>query len=248
MPHAQRQQAIDRVSADVSKAFGARLVCLALYGSATNEAFIPERSDLNFAVVLQDIRLEDLQALQGVLRAWHRLGVATPLLVDLDFLRRACDVFPIELEEIRSSHRVLAGRDVFAPLHIELLDLRRQMEQEARGKLLRLRLQYAETAGKRADVEALMLDSLTSFLVLVRGVLRMYGEVVPTAVPLLLDRFESLTTEPLAAIRAVAGAKAGEAFATTADSLFRDYLGDVERLVRIIDRLPLATTTPPRSE
>jgi hypothetical protein len=236
MPRAQRQRAIERVSSDVDRAFGNRLVCLALYGSAANESFIPERSDLNFAIVLEAVTIEDLQALQPLLPAWHRLGVGTPLVVDLDFLEHARDVFPIELEEIRSSHRLLAGRDVFSPLDIAAVDLRRQLEQEARAKLLRLRVQYAETGGKHRQVEALMRDSLTSFLVLIRAVLRLHDQSVPAAQAAVLDHLEALTGESFAAIRDIVGVKAGEPVAA-ADSLFRRYLGDVERLVRAIDQL-----------
>ncbi len=238
MAQAHLQQAIDRVSIDVPQAFGDRLVCLALYGSAANEAFIPGRSNVNFAVVLERVTVEDLKRMQRLLPAWHRLGVVTPLLIDLDFLEHARDVFPIELEDIRSSHRVLAGSDVFAQLRIDTTDLRRQLEQEGRSKLLRLRVQYAETAGRSRDVEALILDSVASFLVIARSVLRLDASSAPTEPLLLLDRLETFAGESFAGLRQAAKAKTGESFASGPDAAFGDYLADVERLVRVIDRLP----------
>lgn len=238
MSSAQREKAISRLTTDVPMAFGDRLVCLALYGSGTSEAFVPEHSNLNFAIILDQVTLADLKTLQGLLPAWHRLGVATPLLVDTDFLDHARDVFPIELEDLRSSHRILAGEDVLAGLSIDRADLRRQLEQEARGKLLRLRMQYAETAGKLKDVEALMRDSVKSLLIIVRGVLRLHPGVVPAGSLDLLDRFEATVGEPFSAIRQATGVRLGQGGWTSAvDSVFGDYLADVERLVGVVDRL-----------
>jgi hypothetical protein len=212
--------------------------CLSgVVGSAANAGFIQGRSDLNFAIVLQRITQEDLEALHSLLPAWHRLGVATPLVVDLDFLAHARDVFPIELEEIRANHRILAGEDVLSSLRIDRTHLRRQLEQEGRAKLLRLRVQYAETGGERRAVEALMLDSVTSFLVIIRAVLRLQVDSIPAASTEVLNRFEAITGERLSGIRQVSNARAGGARPSPAAAVFREYLGDVERLIGVIDRL-----------
>lgn len=238
MATAQREKAIDRLMIDVTQAFGERLVSLALYGSAVSADFVPKQSDLNFAIIIDRVTLSDLKTLQRLLPGWHRLGVATPLLVDLDFLQHAGDVFPIELEDMRSRHRLLAGKDVLAEVHVNGADLRRQLEQEARGKLLRLRVQYAETGGKTKEIEALMVASLTSLLVIVRGVLSLRPGVVPTTSAALLDRFESEMAQPFAAIRQVLSVKLGEGgWKGGADAAFAEYLGDVERLVTLVDRL-----------
>ena len=92
MARVQPQQAIDCVTVDVPKTFGDRLICLALYGSAVHQGFIQGRSDLNFAIILQRVTQEDLEALHKLLPAWHQLGVATPLVIDLDFLEHARDL------------------------------------------------------------------------------------------------------------------------------------------------------------
>ena len=241
MPRARPEQAIDRVTADVGRVFGDRLVCLALYGSAADGAFVEGRSDLNFAVVLRQITHGDLKALQGLLPAWHKLGAASPLLIDLDFLEHARDVFPIELEDIRANHRLLSGEDVFAPLRIERAHVRRQLEQESRAKLLRLRVQYAETGGERGAVQALMLDSVTTFLVMIRSVARLLLDSGRTDSGASLDRFEEATGERLTAIREISGVRSGRPWASDHDSMFRDYLADVDRLVEVIDRLPVGS-------
>ena len=241
-----RQKAIDRIAADVPPAFGKRLVCLAAYGSGVTEAFIPGTSDLNVAIVLDRVGLDDLKILQRWLPAWRKLGVATPLLVDVEYLERACDVFPIELGDIRAAHRLLAGDDVFATLHIHAADLRRQLEQEARAKLLRLRVAYAEAAGA-AEVEALMHASVKSFLVIMRGVVRLQTGAAPEGLLALIEKFEELNGADLAGMRSATRVRLGhEKWSGATDAAFAAYLADAERLVAVVDRL-YADGAPGRS-
>lgn len=224
--------------ADVPPAFGERLVCLALYGSAVTEAFIPDTSDLNVAIVLDRIGIDDLKAMRRLLPAWRKLGIAPPLLIDLDYLERARDVFPIELEDIRAAHEILAGNDVFANLRIERSHLRHELEQEARGKLLRLRVAYANSADGRAAVETLMRNSVNSFLIIMRAVVRLEAGEAPVPLLALIDRFEALTGERLPGIRRATRVRLGqEKWPATNDTAFIEYLGDVERLVAVVDRL-----------
>jgi hypothetical protein len=245
MPAAQRQKAIDRVSSDVSAAFGARLVCLALYGSGVGQDFNPRASDLNFAIVLDRVDVGDLRRFHHWLPAWHRLGVATPLLIDRDFLRRARDVFPIELEDIRGAHRILAGEDVFSGIEVAAEDLRRELEQEARGKLLRLCVGYAETGGRKRDIEELMVQSVKSFAVIMRGVLRLRTGDAPPGLELTIASFEQSSAQEFPAMLRAARVKlATAAWDGDAESRFAAYLCEVERLVGVVDQLYDSASKP----
>jgi hypothetical protein len=139
---------------------------------------------------------------------------------------------------MRDAHRVLAGEDVFAGLRIDTADLRRQLEQEARGKLLRLRVAYAETSGRRADVESLMHDSVKSFLIVMRGVVRLRNGAAPGGLLALIEQFEELTGDKVPGIRAATRVRLGhEKWPSGTDAAFAAYLHDVERLVAVVDRL-----------
>jgi hypothetical protein len=233
-----RQKAIDRIRADVSPAFGGRLVCLAVYGSAVTEAFIPPLSNVNVAIVLDHVGIDDLKALQRLLPAWHELRIATPLLIDREYLERARDVFPLEIEDLRDAHQVLAGEDVFAGLRTDPADVRRELEQEARGKLLRLRVAYAETGGDRAEIEELARESVKSFLVIMRGVLRLQAGATPAGLPALVHAFEALVDSTLPGIGRATRLRLGlEEWPAESDAAFAEYLDDVVRLVGIVDRL-----------
>ena len=55
----------------------------------------------------------------------------------------SADAFPIEYEDMREAHRVLAGRDPWAGITVQRDHVRRQLEHELVGKLVRLRQAYA---------------------------------------------------------------------------------------------------------
>jgi hypothetical protein len=140
-PAAETQRRVAEVGALLAQALGERAVCVAVYGSAAGEDFSPGHSDVNLLLVLREVSFADLRLVGTTLarEASAELRFATPLVVTREFLRDARDSFPIELDDIRERHRVLAGEDVLAGLRVNPDRVREQAEREARSKLLRLR-------------------------------------------------------------------------------------------------------------
>ena len=73
----------------------------------------------------------------------------------------------------------LAGRDPLQGIQVDSADLRKALEREFRGKLLRLRQGYANYAPDPAALGTLGLQSAATILVLLRGVLTLIGKPVP---------------------------------------------------------------------
>jgi hypothetical protein len=237
MLDAQTEKAIGQVAEQVRMLFGADLVCLALYGSAAGEDFIPGRSDLNFAIVLERLTFAHLKALHQHLPKWHKLRVATPLLLDRRFLERGRDVFPMEFHDIKAQHRVLYGEEVFATLAIDGRHLRYQAEHEARGKLLRLRALYAEVGADRKRLEALMLDSVKTFLIVMRNFIRLRAGESHTRYLQVLDQFEEHFTISFPTMRHLLRVKLGtDKWIDGIDGTFSAYLDEVEKLIELVDR------------
>jgi len=237
-PDASVEAQVAAFSRDVQAALGDRLLSLALYGSAAGEDWVRGRSDVNAAIIVTRVTLEVLEALVPVVTRWRPRGFALPLVADREYLDSARDAFPMELDDIRRRHRLLAGVDPFATLVVERAALRRQCEQEARGKLLRLRARFLEAAGRSEALEQLMVESLKSFLVVLRHLLRLrgvedvdgYRDVLAAGARLLgplpvmhrlLDHRTGETRLDAAALRAEFGA----------------YLAEVERIVAALDAL-----------
>jgi predicted nucleotidyltransferase len=247
MLDAKTEKAIAQVAEQVRSVFGSDLVSVALYGSAAGDDFVPERSDINVAIVLNRVSFKHLKALHEFLPQWHKLGVATPLLLDRHTLDRGRDVFPMEFHDIKAQHRVLYGDEVFATLPIDSRHLRYQAEHEARGKLLRLRALYAEVGADRKRLEALMLDSVKTFLIIMRNFIRLRAGHWHTPYVDVLDQFEKHFTMSFPTMRHLLRVKRrAERWADGIDATFAAYLEEVERLVDLTDRILPETDEAPR--
>src|SRR5262245_9574028 len=126
----------EQFSEQVRQAMPAGVRSVILYGSAAAGEHLTERSDYNILIVLDKLELPELTALAGPTEAWVEEGNQPPLLFTVESLRESADVFPIELLDIRDSHKVLVGEDMVAGLAISDANLRRQVESELRGKLI----------------------------------------------------------------------------------------------------------------
>jgi len=229
---------IARFTDEVRVALGQELLCLVLHGSAAGDEWVPGRSNLNTAVVVPRVTLEVLERLAPLVGRWRRRGFALPVVMDRDYLARARDTFPMELDDIRRQHRLLAGTDSFEPLHLERAALRRECEYEARGKLLRLRALFLETARTRAAIDALMTESLKSFLIVLRHLLRLRHEERAHGYHDVLAAGERVLG-PLPTLRRLLEHRGGEARLGRAAlrAEFGAYLAEVERIVEAVDAL-----------
>jgi hypothetical protein len=215
------------------------VVSVALYGSAAGPDYVPGSSDLNLVVVLDRLEHDDLRSVRSHVAAWRKKGVATPLLLDRGFLANAADVFPMELHDIRAEHRLLFGEDVFGPLDVRDDHLRFQCEHEVRGKLLRLRELYLEADGSRRQLRALMLDSLKTFLIVMRSLVRSRGIDAPVPYADVLRTFGEHFDRRFPVMERLLRLKlSNDKWSGDEEETFRGYLAELQQLVALVDRLP----------
>lgn len=169
----------DALAAQLAAALPNQLRSVILYGSAAAGDFVPGASNYNLLIVVEELGVAELDRLAAPLAAWIRAGNPHPLLFTSPQLKASRDAFPIELLDIRQSRRVLWGDDPLATLVVKPGDLRLQVERELTGKLLKLRARYVLAADDAEAVNQLMLESLSTFLVLFRAALRVYEQSAP---------------------------------------------------------------------
>ncbi len=172
----------DTLVAQLKDIFGHRLKMVAAFGDAGTHT----------CAVVQDLTLEDLDRCAAHEPRWNKLGLDAPLFIVEGELRRALDAFPLELSEIISTRRVIAGMDLFTDLVIPKHELRRACEVQARGHVLHLREAYIEAAGDPRAVTRLVAAGVLPFRALVTNVARLEG-ISPKALvtQLNLDNFEA---------------------------------------------------------
>jgi predicted nucleotidyltransferase len=169
---------VDPFLAEVDRVAGAGYSAV-LYGSASRGDYIPGRSDVNLMLVLDEVTTPTLRALGRAFAIWRKSTPEPPLLISRAEWTRATDAFPIEITDMRLSYQVLRGADPLQGVQVDTGDLRKALEREFRGKLLRLRQGYATYAPEPAALGKLGLESAATILVLLRGVLAALGRPVP---------------------------------------------------------------------
>lgn len=232
------ERTVAEVCDQLRSALGGKVVAIALYGSAAGPDWVAGSSDINIVAVVDSLGHEDLRAVRPRVAAWRKKGVATPLLLDRRFLGSAVDVFPMEFYDIREGHRLLFGEDVFSTLSINDEHLRYQCEHEARGKLLRLRELYLEIGADRRRLRTLMLDSLTTFLTIMRHLTRRDGLPPPRPYADVLRTFRGIFHRDLPVTERLLEMKLSNvAWTGDEEETFRGYLSEIEELVATIDGL-----------
>ena len=170
---------VDPFLTEADKALGQGYSAV-LYGSAARGDFVPGRSNINVMLVMDQLTPSTLRSLSRAFSGWRKGTTEPPLMLSRAEWTRATDAFPIEITDMRTSYRVLRGADPFEGIRVDPTDLRKALEREFRGKLLRLRQGYTIYAPDPAALGKLGLQSAATILVLLRGVLTLIGKTVPT--------------------------------------------------------------------
>ncbi|HVH08815.1 MAG TPA: nucleotidyltransferase domain-containing protein [Gemmatimonadales bacterium] len=230
---------IDSFARDVTQALGERLVSLVLYGSTARGTHVPDRSDVNTVLVIDRVDDNLFARLDPAVRAWTRAGHPAPLIFTEREWRESADVFPIEYEDMRQHHQVLAGRDPWLGVTVRWEEMRHQLEGELVGKLVRVRQAYAALRGDPKRLAQVIAGSVGGFLTMLRAALRLAGKTPPAAATALVEQAGTVMGFPAASLRPLVSHAAGERTLklTSGDPLPAAYLLAVERAAEFVDQL-----------
>jgi len=210
-----------------------------LYGSLARGDYSPASSDVNLLLVLDSVDPAILRALSPAFLEWRAHSPEPPLLMSRAEWDRATDVFPIEIVDMQAARRVLRGADPVAHLTVDPTDLRRALESDFRGKLLRLRQGYTLFANRPVELGKLALSSAPTALVLFRCLLTLLGRTPATpvdgeAVIAAAARAADFSPEgPLEVVR-----RRGATGWRCPPETFEAYLGAIVRAAQYVDQLP----------
>ncbi len=236
---------LDRLVEQLSAVYGQELVGIALYGSAARGEELARHSDLNVLVVVQRVTMEHLHREAPVERAWREAGHPPPLTLTRAEWTGSADIFPIEYADILAHHKVLAGTLPLEGIDVELSDLRLQLEHEAMSVLLRLRHAILAADGDHKAVLALLEESVSAILVLLRATLRLAGESPPADSAEVCARFGARSGRDAAAVLRVVRHKRGDDAMSPRDATahIEPYLHFTESLVTYLDAFSQTSQT-----
>jgi hypothetical protein len=166
-------------------------------------------------------------------------GQPAPLVVTAREWRESADAFAIEYADLRESHRVLAGRDPWADVAIDPEHVRRQLEHELRGKVLRLRQGCLAARGDGAALTELVREAAGGWLTMLRTILRLAGRPVPDDPAEVVGAAAALAgfpTEPVATLIA-GGRRLGSPRLAARDERVAAYVAAVARTADYVSSL-----------
>jgi hypothetical protein len=226
-------------AAEVKAALGGRLGALLLYGSAARGTHVARGAGLNTLLVCDAVDEALFVILEPAVRRWTRAGHPAPLIFTEQELRDSSDAFAIEYEEIRQAHRLLAGRDPWPGITVKREDLRRQLEFELVGKLVRLRQAYAAGRSDPKRLTEIVIGSAAGFFTMLRSTLRLSGRAVPAAPEDVVREAAALIGFPATALDDLVVHVAGRAPLALAarDPRAAAYLATVARTAEFVNGL-----------
>lgn len=242
---------LERLADRLSAPLGDNLLALCVYGPAVRHDTRDGDRTLTTLLIVRDASPKALRPIHDAVADWTRKGNPPPLIFSEHGWRTSTDVFPIEVEDMREAHRVLRGADPFADVATTRADLRSELEREARGKLLRLRTEYAAAAPKGKDLEELLLDSIGTFFVLFRAVLRLAGRTPPQTPKTLVHETAEVTGLDAGAFDWVLDKLVGHNVPRLKpyDTVGERYVAQIERLVEFVDTYnPSGAAEAPKQE
>ena len=239
--HTQIRPAVETYFSRWVNRFGERLDSIYLYGSVVTEDFIPGRSDVNSLVLFDEFVFATAQQVKPMIRDGLKNHIIAPLCLSVETLFRSTDTFPLELIEIQDKNLQIHGSENrVRELVIPRERVRVKVEEQIKGKLIRLCQFYMEHAGPEKRLFEVMMETQRALFPVFRNFLRFVGvEPPPLHKQDILNELEKRTQSDLRPCRRVwdhmrglAAIPAGEA-----EKTLGEYMDVLLHLAQTIDRL-----------
>ncbi len=188
MDKPEKKKALDELAGFMERAYGENLIALYEFGESACVDW--EGNGLKILAVLATLGTKELRVISEDRRKWEKNGLPAPLMLTKETVLTSADVFPMEFLEMKEANQFICGsEDVLSGLEVPLSNLRRQLEEQAKGKLIHLRQSYIEAAGDKKKLGHLIAVSIEPFTEVMRNALRLYGKPAPVAKEEIIGRF-----------------------------------------------------------
>jgi len=219
--------------------YGPELVSLSLFGDGVVESPGQAGHPVKILAVLSEVGPSQLKKYAEVHGKWLKKGIHAPLMITLEMMESSTDVFPMEFLEMKEAYTLLYGSDVLVGLTIGTENLRRECEEQVKGKLLHLQQGYIEAGGEKAALGGLIAASIGPFTEVMRNLLRLAGKAVPAGKDAVVRDFCAATGLDDAPFKGALWLRreAPKLSLDELDALFGRYLEQVRALAEKVDKM-----------
>jgi len=191
---AEYQTAIDKICKQLPAVLGANLYSCVLYGSAVRGNVVPDVSDINILIVLNESTPDAHMAIADCIEGNVRID---PFIISRKGMERSFRVFAIKFRSIKRHYKVLCGADPVADFSVTDDAVRFLCEQTLRNLRLRSVHNYLRNRRNRRRYLNILLNMHTAVFTGVTEILRLEGEQVPSdyheRIPLIKRYFDADT-------------------------------------------------------
>ena len=231
--------AAQRWLAPVQDRLGDAFLSAYITGGALNEGFDPLRRHVNVLVVTKELPISRLDLIAAAVPQTAKPPHVDPLFMTMQQVQRSLDVFPNEWTDLTERHWRLEGVNLFDTLEVPQTYLRLQVEQELRGKHLRLVQEYLTAGGHPERLHAALARLASGFHTLFRALIRLNGEAPPPSLDRVIERvaeIHDLDAQALTGAHRMRS-RTRPAGAEETRAIYRGFLAQVERLTSAVDGL-----------
>lgn len=235
---ADKIQKAEKVAAQIANDLGENMKSVVLFGTAIRGGYAPAHQEVNIMVMVEDASTQAIRSIEEPLAAWVKKGNSAPLIFERSEWEGSTDVFPIEIEDMREAHKLVSGTDPFEGVVTNRDDLRHELEREVRGKLLQLRAQHAAFAPNGGALTRLLIESASTFFVLMRALVRLEGETPEAKPARLVEQAASIAGLDAGAFRWVVDKISGEKVKAlrSDDPIAARYVDEIQKLTNYVDQ------------
>jgi hypothetical protein len=224
---------------EITKVFSEQLKSVVLYGSRASGENTNALSGHNILIISENITLDKLAGLSPATKKWLKSGNPPPAIFTVEEFFASADVFPIEFLDMKDNSKLLYGQDFLTSLPVERANIRHQIEFDLRSKLLKLRQAYISLQGNDKQLKAMLMDSISSILSVLRHAVVLFGKESPANKFDSLDMLAGITGVNIDAFKSIYNMRLGDKDALKADTtaIAAQYISGIENIIRAIDSL-----------
>jgi hypothetical protein len=224
---------------EILKAFHENINSIYITGSAVTSDFNEKTSNINSTIILNELNFDFVEFLASLGKKFKGKKIAAPLVMTPEYIKRSCDVFPIEFFELRLIHKTVYGTDLLKDIQINKSDLRLQCEREVKTKLLGLWQGYISSRGEKDIMLNLLSKSITGSIALFRAIIFLLGKEPPVRKRDVIKTIEDITDIKKDVFEKMIMVKANLLKPSKEDLriFFDQYYKNLEVIARLVDEL-----------
>jgi hypothetical protein len=212
-----------------------------LVGSAVIPDYNEKLSDINSVVVLHSMDLKFVEFLAPLGKKYGKKHIAAPLVMTPEYIRNSLDAFPIEFLDFKLIHKTIYGEDLLKDLQVDGPHVRLQCEREIKARLIGLRQGYIASLGKKEQLTAVLIRSITGTMALFRAIILLLGKEPPIPRTDVIKTFGVTTNIDIDILENLLMLKAGllKPSEQGLHSYFERYYRTLEATGKTIDEIPV---------